>query len=101
MNGFISREYLYHINIMENYSKNKNIKLIIEKINDKENNKENNIEIIDNININITKKNIFYQNYNLNYIFNILSLFLHRNKIIIFILIILFFIILKIYSYFY
>ena len=84
---------------MENNSKNKNIKLIIERVNDKENNKENNIEIIDNINI--TKKNIFYQNYNLNYILNIFSLFLHKNKIIIFILIILFFIILKIYSYFY
>jgi hypothetical protein len=92
-------EYLYIINIMENNSKKKNIKIIIERVNDKENNKENNIEIINNINI--TKKYIFYQNYNLNYIFNVLSLFLHENKIIIFTLIILFFIILKIYSYFY
>ena len=99
MNGFFSMEYLYIINIMENNSKKKNIKIIIERVNDKENNKENNIEIINNINI--TKKYIFYQNYNLNYIFNVLSLFLHENKIIIFTLIILFFIILKIYSYFY
>ena len=92
---------------MENNSNKENIKLIVERVNDKENNKENNnkennIEKIDNINIiNITKKNIFYQNYNLNYIFNIFSLFLHKNKIIIFTLIILFFIILKLYSYFY
>jgi len=89
---------LYIINIMENIFNKKNIKLVIERVN-KENNSKNNITEINNINI--TKKNIFFQNYDLNYLINSFSLFLHKNKIIIFTLIILFFIILKLYSFFY